>query len=226
MTTSEIADDVRVSVQLTSPGHDENDRSNLPRSFRSSSSSFLRALLQLLGEAEEVKLKSTLKSDSTALKSAKQVNINVHGKCCQNKEDDGAVFQCQSGSCGYCIGDQWHHHPQCWTNKSKAKFIEALLMVCSFLLSFATAGAFYFTQALAVVGSHDPVVKHSLTAFNRVFTASFFCNFLGVLICLILQSRPEYHPYKKISLIISNAASFLFMVLGYGLVIAFNIQRS
>ncbi|KAI3869267.1 hypothetical protein MKX03_026691 [Papaver bracteatum] len=220
MTTSQIADDVRVSVQLSSPGHDENDRSNLPRRFRASSSRFVRALLQLLGEAEDVKLKS----DSTSLKSAKQVN-NVHEKCCQNKEDAGAVFECPSGGCGYRIGDEWHHHPQCWTNKNKAKFLEALLMVSSFLLSFATAGAFYFTQALAVVGSHDPVLKHSLAAFNRVFTASFLCNFLGVLICLILQSRREYHQYKKISLIISNAASFLLMVLGYGLVIAFNFQR-
>ncbi|KAI3873188.1 hypothetical protein MKX03_034278 [Papaver bracteatum] len=220
MTTSQIGDDIRVSVQLSSHGLDEKDRSNLPRSFRSSSSTFLRALLQLPGGAEEV----NLKSDSTSLKSAMQVN-NVHEKCCQNKEDAGAVFECQSGSCGYRIGDEWHHHPQCWTNKSKAKFLEALLMVSSFLLSFGTAGAFYFTQALAVVGSHDPVVKHSLAAFNRVFIASFLCNFLGVLTCLILQSRREYHQYKKISLIISNAASFLFMVLGYGLVIAFNIER-
>ncbi|KAI3951891.1 hypothetical protein MKW92_017575 [Papaver armeniacum] len=224
MTNSEIADDVRFSVQLSSPGNDKNDITNPSWSLCASYSKVLRAMLQFLGEAEEVKLKSKFKS--TSLKPAKQVNIDVHGKCCQDKEDAGAVFECQSGGCGYCIGDQWHHHPQCWTNKSKGKFLEALLMVSSFLLSFATAGAFYFTQALAVVGSHDPVVKHRLTAFNRVFTASFFCNFLGVLICLILQFRREYHPYKKIILIISNTASFLFMVLGYGLVIAFNIQRS
>ncbi|KAI3954579.1 hypothetical protein MKW98_019710 [Papaver atlanticum] len=223
MTTSQIADDVRVSVQLSSPGHDENDRTNLPGSFRSSSSTFLRAVLQLLGEAEEVKKKSTV--NSTSLKSAKQVNVSCHGKCSQNKEDAGEVFECQSGGCGFYIGDQWHHHPQCWTNKYRNRFVETLLMVSSFLLSFATAGAFYFTQALTVAGSHDTVLKHSLAAFNGVFTASFFCNFMGVLVCLILQSRREYHQYKKISLIISNAASFLFMVLGYGLVIAFNIQR-
>ncbi|KAI3884826.1 hypothetical protein MKX03_012202 [Papaver bracteatum] len=216
MTNSEIAAD----VQSSSPGNDKNDITNPSCSL---CASYSNIFLQFLGEAEEGKLKPKL--NSASLKSTKQVNINVHGKCCQSKEVSEAVFECQSGGCGYSIGDQWHHHPQCWTNKSKAKFLEALLMVSSFLLSFATAGAFYFTQALAVVGSHDPVLKHNLAAFNRVFAASFFCNFLGVLICLILQSRREYHQYKKISLIISNIASFLFMVLGYGLVIAFNIQR-
>ncbi|MCL7031594.1 hypothetical protein MKW94_013718 [Papaver nudicaule] len=170
--------------------------------------------------AEEVKPKS-----STPLKSATQVNINVHGKYCQNKEAAGKVFECQTGGCGFYTGDQWNHHPQCRINKSKDKFLEVLLMVCSFLLSFANAGAFYFTQALAIVGSHNSALKHSLVALYRVFAASFFCNFLGVSVLVILQSRREDHPYKKCTLIISNTASFLFMVLGYGFVIAFNIQR-
>ncbi|KAI3923063.1 hypothetical protein MKW98_009845 [Papaver atlanticum] len=173
---------------------------------------------------EEAKLKLSL--NSTSLKSAQQIKINVRGKYCQNKEDAGAVIECQSGGCGFYIGDQWHHHPQCWTNKSRDRFLEMLLMVSSFLLSFATSGALYFTQALTIVGSHDDrVLKHSLAGFKWVFAASFFINFLGVFALLILQSRREYHKYKKYSLTISNIASFLFMVLGYGLVIAFNIQR-
>ncbi|MCL7048211.1 hypothetical protein MKW94_004676 [Papaver nudicaule] len=210
MRTSEVDNEFLVSVPLP-PGTGQNSRANPPRN------KFWKWCLRITGETEEVKLKST--SNST---SAKQ----VHGKYCQNKEDAGAVFECQSGGCGFYIGDQWHHHPQCQMNKSKDGFLEVLLMVCSFLLSFASAGAFYFTQALTIVGSHDdPVLKHSLATLNSTFAASFFSNFLGVFVLLILQSRREYHLYKKFCLIISNTASFLFMVLGYGFVIAFNIQH-
>ncbi|KAI3873189.1 hypothetical protein MKX03_034279 [Papaver bracteatum] len=155
---------------------------------------------------------------------AEQVNINVEGKYFPNKEEAFYNQCCHSGGAGVYIRDQYHR-PQCWMNKSKDTFLEVLLMVCSFLLSFAVAGAFYFTQALAIVGSHDPILKHSLAALRRVFSASFFSNFLGVFVLLILQSRREYHKYKKFSLIISNAASFLFLVLGYGFVITFNIRR-
>ncbi|KAI3831129.1 hypothetical protein MKX03_017233 [Papaver bracteatum] len=197
MRTSQIDDDVRLSLQSSSPpetGADE--KTNSRRSF------------------EEAKLK--LSFNSTSLKSAKQII----------KEDAGQVIECQSGGCGFYIGDQWHHHPQCWTSKSKDRFLEVLLMVSSFLLSFATAGSFYFTQALTIVGSHDDrVLKHSLAGLKCVFGASFCSNFLGLFALLILQSRREYHKYKKYSLIISNIASFLFMVLGYGLLIAFNIRR-
>lgn len=209
MTTSGIGDDVRVSVQISSPGNGKNDKTNLPTSsFRK----ILRAMLHLLREEKEVNLTSNRSLPKS------EFHIGLDGKLCQNKEAARKAYK------NYFGGDQCHH-PQCWMNKTKDRLIEVLLMVSSFLLSFCTAGAFYFTEALTIAGSHGPVLKHSLAAFNRVFTASFVCNFLGVLICLILQYRREYHRYKKFILIISNTASFLFMVLGYGFVITFNIQH-
>ncbi|MCL7042521.1 hypothetical protein MKW94_017666 [Papaver nudicaule] len=168
--------------------------------------------------AEEVKLTSKCASP----KSTKQVNFDVE-KYCQNNEATGAAVKYHSGSDSFY--DDHCHHPNCWMNGSKDRFLEVLLMVSSFLLSFSTAGALYFTQALTIVGSHDPVLKHSLAAFKWAFASSFLSNFLGVVVLLILQSRREYHQYKKLSLIISNTASFVFMVLGYGLLIAFNIGR-
>ncbi|KAI3905726.1 hypothetical protein MKW92_048706 [Papaver armeniacum] len=209
MTTSGIADDVGVSVQFSSPGDDKNDKTNLPSS---SSREFLREMLHLLREEKEVNLTSNCSLPKS------EFHIGLDGKHCQNKEAARKAYKNYFG--GYQC-----HHPQCWMSKTKDRFLEVLLMVSSFLLSFCTAGAFYFTEALTIDGSHDPVLKHSLAAFNRVFAASFICNFLGVLICLILQYRREYHQYKKFILIISNTASFLFMVLGYGFVITFNIQR-
>ncbi|MCL7027832.1 hypothetical protein MKW94_025425 [Papaver nudicaule] len=154
------------------------------------------------------------------LKSTMEVNANV-GKYGRSKEASAADVECHSGGSSFHAGD--YHCRECWLRESKDRFLEVLSMVSAFLLSFGTAGAFYFTQALTIVGSHDPVLKHTFTTLNWVFAASFFCNFLGVLISLILQSRREYHRYKKLSLIISNIASFLFMVLGYGLLMAFNI---
>ncbi|KAI3954582.1 hypothetical protein MKW98_019713 [Papaver atlanticum] len=219
MRSSAIADDVRV---LPSPG---NKKKSIRKFMRAVTNLLKSLIIGLLGrwEAVEVKLKSAL--NSTSLKSAEQVNIDIYGKCCPNKEDARSVFECQSGDCGFYIGDKWHHHPQCLSNESRERFVLVLLMMSSFLLSFATAGAFYFTQALAIVGSHDPLLKDSLAALNRVVSASFFCNFLGLFVLLILQSRREYHQYKKLSLTISNTASFLFLVIGYGFIIAFNIQR-
>ncbi|KAI3873190.1 hypothetical protein MKX03_034280 [Papaver bracteatum] len=184
-------------------------------------------VLEIAGVPEEVKLTSNCSSP----KSTKQVDIDVEKYCQNNESTRPTVENFRSGNDSFHADGQCRD-PQCWCllligmNKSKDRFVEVLLMVCSFLLSFANAGAFYFLQALTNVGSHDdPVLKRSLAALNRVFVASFLCNFLGVFVLLILQSRRGYHLYKKFSLVISNAASFLLMVLGYGLLIAFNIGR-
>ncbi|KAI3873192.1 hypothetical protein MKX03_034282 [Papaver bracteatum] len=182
MRSSQIADDVRLSLQLSSPGNEKKSSRKLMRAF----TNFLKSLPSKL--------------ISTSMESV------------VNKEDARSVSECQSGDCGL-------------SNESRERFALVLLMMSSFLLSFATAGALYFTQALAIVGSHDPLLKDSLAALNRVVSASFFCNFLGLFALLILQSRREYHRYMKLSLTISNTASFLFLVLGYGFIIAFNIQR-
>ncbi|KAI3951892.1 hypothetical protein MKW92_017576 [Papaver armeniacum] len=179
------------------------------------------------GVAEKVKLTSKCSSP----KSTKQVDTDVEKYCQNNEATRPTVENFRSGDDSFHADGQCRN-PQCCClllmrmNKSKDRFLEVLLMVCSFLLSFANAGAFYFLQALTNVGSHDDrVLKRSLAALNRVFVASFLCNFLGVFVLIILQSRREYYQYKKFSLVISNAASFLLMVVGYGLLIAFNVGR-
>jgi len=148
-----------------------------------------------------------------------QDKINDDGKYCYDKESARpGIGKCR-GDDYFDDGDQCQHQ----TNECKDGYLEVLLMVSSFLLSFATAGSMYFLQMLAVIGISDPFLRQSLAAIKRVFVVSFSCNLFGVLICVTLQS---YHRrYKKFSLIISNTASFLFMVLGYGLLISFNIHR-
>ncbi|RZC78560.1 hypothetical protein C5167_002748 [Papaver somniferum] len=154
MTTSEIADDVRVSVQFSSPGDDKNDKTNPPSSsFRK----FLRAMLHLLVKGREEK---EVNLTSNCLLPKSEFHIGLDGKHCQNKETARKAYKNYFG--GYQC-----HHPQCWMSKTKDRFLEVLLMVSSFLLSFCTAGAFYFTEALTIAGSHDPVLKHSLAALNR-----------------------------------------------------------
>ncbi|KAI3945476.1 hypothetical protein MKW92_027190 [Papaver armeniacum] len=161
----------------------------------------------------------------TAEVGAKEVSLNIEG----GKDEDWEAAAAEA--CGYhssgarCyVGDQCHHRG-CWTNRNKDHILEMVLKIISFLLTLSAVGAFSFTQAITPLGSQDPVLKHSLVAFNVLFAASFFCNFLGALILLVLQSRPEYFRYKKFSLIISNTVSFAFLILGYGFVIAFNIQH-
>ncbi|KAI3837950.1 hypothetical protein MKX03_037017 [Papaver bracteatum] len=160
----------------------------------------------------------------TAEVGAKEVSLNIEG----GKDQD---WEAAEEACGYhssgaqCyVGDQCHH-PGFWTNRNKDHILEMVLKIISFLLTFSAVGAFSFTQAITPLGSQDPVLKLSLVAFNVLFAASFFCNFLAALILLILQSHPEYFRYKKFSLIISNTVSFALLILGYGFVIAFNIQH-
>ncbi|MCL7047910.1 hypothetical protein MKW94_030966 [Papaver nudicaule] len=99
------------------------------------------------------------------------------------------------------------------------------LMVCSLLLSVSILGALCFVNALSIVGSHDPLLKHSLVVLHWVVKASSTCNFLGMSIALILSSSREYLLYQKFSLLIGTTASFLFMVLGYGLLLSFIVQH-
>ncbi|MCL7042519.1 hypothetical protein MKW94_017664 [Papaver nudicaule] len=195
MSTTKFADDVLVSVELSPSGTGENDKANAQRSCMPFRYFCLDKITMLWPETRLPVISS--------VKSADQHNIDIDGKHYQNKEAAGIAI-----NCGF-----------------EDSYLEVLLMVSSFLLSFASSGAFYFIQALSIVGFHDQLLKHSLVAFKWVFAASFFCNFLGVLTCLILQSRREYHSFKKFSLIISNTVSFLLMVIGYGLLISFNIQR-
>ncbi|KAI3916435.1 hypothetical protein MKW92_005892 [Papaver armeniacum] len=139
-------------------------------------------------------------------------------------EDAAQACEYHSSGDGCYAGDQCHC-PCCWKNRNQDRIPVMVLLIISLLLTFSAVGGFSFTQTLATVGRQNQVLKHSLVVFNVLFVASFFCNFLAVLILLILQPRREYSRYKKISLFISNTASFAFLILGYGFVIAFNIQH-
>ncbi|MCL7040256.1 hypothetical protein MKW94_000718 [Papaver nudicaule] len=99
------------------------------------------------------------------------------------------------------------------------------LMVCSLLLSVSILGALCFINTLSIIGSHDPLLKHNLVVLRWVVKASSTCNFLGMCVALILSSSREYLQYQKNSLMIGTTASFLFMVLGYGLLLSFIIQH-
>ncbi|KAI3863337.1 hypothetical protein MKX03_023277, partial [Papaver bracteatum] len=145
----------------------------------------------------------------------------------QNCLEDAAQacdYQYHASGDGCYDGDQCHC-PFCWKNRNQDRIPVMVLSIISLLLTFSAVGGFSFTQTLAMVGRRNQVLNHSLVVFNVLFVASFFCNFLAVLILLILQPRREYSRYKKISLFISNTASFVFLILAYGFVIAFNIQH-
>ncbi|MCL7042520.1 hypothetical protein MKW94_017665 [Papaver nudicaule] len=105
-------------------------------------------------------------------------------------------------------------------------FLEGILGASTIWLSFCCGGACFFIQALSIVGSHDPLVQHSLVVLYWVFGASFIINTLCVSITIALRLKfgDDILSNLKFSHIISIGLSFLLMVLGYGLLIAFNIQ--
>ncbi|RZC55859.1 hypothetical protein C5167_014712 [Papaver somniferum] len=155
----------------------------------------------------------------------KEVSLTIEGGEVQDRQEAAAAAcECLSSRDGCYVDDQCHL-PGCWTNRNQDHIFGMVLSVISFLLTFSAVGGFIFTQVLTTVGRHDQILKHSLVAFNMLFAASFGCNFLAAFILFMLQSRREYIPYKNFSLIISNTASFAFLILGYGFVIAFNIQH-
>ncbi|MCL7031415.1 hypothetical protein MKW94_026156 [Papaver nudicaule] len=106
--------------------------------------------------------------------------------------------------------------------------LEELLMVSSILLSLCSAVALKFIQAIAIVESkwRDPFLDHSLVTLYRVFAASFISSVLGFFVNIaIALTVGRYHPRKKFCLTISTAASVVFIVLGYVLLILFNNER-
>ncbi|KAI3924783.1 hypothetical protein MKW92_028784 [Papaver armeniacum] len=103
--------------------------------------------------------------------------------------------------------------------------IDVLLMF-SYLLLFGTAGAFFFIQALWIVGSHDTLLNERLVAILWAFNASGFCSALGMFIFhFIPPSGRENHLPKEFTLIIGTASAFLFTAVGYGLLILFVFQH-
>ncbi|RZC55860.1 hypothetical protein C5167_014715 [Papaver somniferum] len=161
---------------------------------------------------------------------AKEVSLNIDGGKVQDcREAPPAACEYRSSGNG-CYADDQCHHPGFRMKRNQDQILEMVLSVISLLLTLSAVGGFAFTQLLTTVRSHDQYpnhdqfLEHSLVAFNVLFAASFFCNFLAAFVHFILQSRRECFPYTKFSLIISNTFSFAFLILGYGFVIAFNIQ--
>ncbi|KAI3869270.1 hypothetical protein MKX03_026694 [Papaver bracteatum] len=93
------------------------------------------------------------------------------------------------------------------------------------LLSLGSVGGLVFTQALGIVGCHDTLLKERLVAVHWAFAASGFCSYLGTFMYVILPFRREYHPYKRFFLITGITSSLLCMVLAYGLLLSFMVQR-
>ncbi|KAI3939035.1 hypothetical protein MKW92_029322 [Papaver armeniacum] len=204
MRSSRVAADVSVEV-LSSPGAEQKTLSS-PVVHRDECSIFV--------ETAEVGTKEVIDHI---------IEVGIDQNCLEDAAQ-ACEYQYHSSGDGCYDADQCHC-PCCWKNRNQDRIPVMVLTIISLLLTFSAVGGFSFTQTLATVGRQNQVLKHSLVVFNVLFVASFLCNFLAVLILLILQPRRQYSRYKKISLFISNTASFAFLILGYGFVIAFNIQH-
>ncbi|KAI3903015.1 hypothetical protein MKW92_046796 [Papaver armeniacum] len=131
------------------------------------------------------------------------------------------TFQSNFGRSGVNISDQCLH-TCCRRRKSQNLSLEMGLEATLLLSSVHAAGAYAFGQMIRV-RERDPITKRSLEAFIVLFGASFLCTFLGALTLLIIVSSRKYYQYKKLCLVMSNTASFVLMMIGYGFVVAFNM---